>query len=189
MTSASKAAASHRLNQAVRRNRAFSSAGLLEIMFTWAFKGLVYPQIWEDPEVDLEALALTPQCHVVAIASGGCNVLSYLIADPGRITAVDLSRAHVALNRLKLAAARRLPSWQSSTASSARPTRRRTSPPIGASSRTTSTTKPAPIGKGAASPASAAAAFRCSRTISIATDCSATPSASAISWRVPMAST
>src|SRR5208337_4054964 len=82
-------------------------------MFTWAFKGLVYPQIWEDPEVDLEALALTPQCHVVAIASGGCNVLSYLIADPGRITAVDLSRAHVALNRLKLAAARHLPSWQS----------------------------------------------------------------------------
>ena len=113
MTSASKAAASHRLNQAVRRNRAFSSEGLLEIMFTWAFKGLVYPQIWEDPEVDLEALALTPQCHVVAIASGGCNVLSYLIADPGRITAVDLSRAHVALNRLKLAAARHLPSWQS----------------------------------------------------------------------------
>ena len=113
MTSPSKAAASHRLNQAVRRNRAFSREGLLEIMFTWAFKGLVYPQIWEDPEVDMEALALTPECHVVAIASGGCNVLSYLIADPGRITAVDLSRAHIALNRLKLSAVRYLPSWQS----------------------------------------------------------------------------
>ncbi len=113
MTSPSKAAASHRLNQAVRRNRAFSREGLLEIMFTWAFKGLVYPQIWEDPEVDMEALALTPECHVVAIASGGCNVLSYLIADPGRITAVDLSRAHIALNRLKLSAVRHLPSWQS----------------------------------------------------------------------------
>jgi S-adenosylmethionine-diacylglycerol 3-amino-3-carboxypropyl transferase len=113
LTSPSKAAASHRLNQAVRRNRAFSREGLLEIMFTWAFKGLVYPQIWEDPEVDMEALALTPECHVVAIASGGCNVLSYLIADPGRITAVDLSRAHIALNRLKLAAVRYLPSWQS----------------------------------------------------------------------------
>jgi S-adenosylmethionine-diacylglycerol 3-amino-3-carboxypropyl transferase len=113
LTSPSKAAASHRLNQAVRRNRAFSREGLLEIMFTWAFKGLVYPQIWEDPEVDMEALALTPECHVVAIASGGCNVLSYLIADPGRITAVDLSRAHIALNRLKLSAVRHLPSWQS----------------------------------------------------------------------------
>ncbi len=113
LTSGTKTAASRRLNQAVRQNRAFSTEGLKEILFTWAFKGLVYPQIWEDPEVDMEALALTPECHVVAIASGGCNVLSYLIADPGRITAVDLSRAHVALNRLKLAAARHLPSWQS----------------------------------------------------------------------------
>jgi S-adenosylmethionine-diacylglycerol 3-amino-3-carboxypropyl transferase len=105
-------AARRRLNQAVRRNRALSTAGLLEILFTFAFKGLVYPQIWEDPEVDMEALALTPDCHVVAIASGGCNILSYLIADPGRITALDLARAHVALARLKLAAAQNLPSWQ-----------------------------------------------------------------------------
>jgi S-adenosylmethionine-diacylglycerol 3-amino-3-carboxypropyl transferase len=100
-----------RLDQAVRRNRTFSVEGFLEILFTFAFKGLVYPQIWEDPEVDMAALAMTPQCHVVAIASGGCNVLSYLLADPGRITAVDLSRAHVALSRLKLAAARHLPTW------------------------------------------------------------------------------
>jgi len=112
LTSGTKIAARRRLSEAVRRNRAFSAAGLLEILFTFAFKGLVYPQIWEDPEIDIEALALTPDCHVVAIASGGCNVLSYLVADPGRITAVDLSRAHVALNRLKLAAARHLPSWQ-----------------------------------------------------------------------------
>jgi S-adenosylmethionine-diacylglycerol 3-amino-3-carboxypropyl transferase len=113
LTSGAKTAASRRLNQAVRRNRAFSADGLLEILFTLAFKGLVYPQIWEDPDVDMAALRLTPDCHVVAIASGGCNVLSYLVADPGRITAVDLSRAHVALNRLKLAAVRHLPSWQS----------------------------------------------------------------------------
>ena len=101
-----------RVQQAVRRNRALSREGLLERVFEWLFHGLVYAQIWEDPEVDLEALALTPQCHVVAIASGGCNVLSYLTADPARITAVDLSRAHVALNRLKLVAASRLPSWE-----------------------------------------------------------------------------
>ena len=113
MTSGTREAASRRLNMAVRRNRAFSTAGLLEILFTFAFKGLVYPQIWEDPEVDMEALAITPESHVVTIASGGCNVLSYLVADPGRITAVDLARAHVALNRLKLAAVRHLPSWQS----------------------------------------------------------------------------
>ena len=82
-----------------------SREGMLEKLFERLFRGLVYPQIWEDPGVDLEALALTPDCHVVTIASGGCNVLSYLTADPARITAVDLNRAHVALNRLKLAAA------------------------------------------------------------------------------------
>ena len=101
-----------RLASAILRNRALSREGFLEHLFAWMFKGLVYPQIWEDPEVDMEALALTRDCHVVAIASGGCNVLSYLTADPARITAVDLNKAHVALNRLKLAAARHLPSWE-----------------------------------------------------------------------------
>jgi S-adenosylmethionine-diacylglycerol 3-amino-3-carboxypropyl transferase len=113
LTSGQKIAANRRLKQAVRRNRTFSTQGLLELLFILAFKGLVYPQIWEDPEVDMEALAITPDCHVATIASGGCNVLSYLIADPAQITAVDLVRAHVALNRLKLAAARHLPTWQS----------------------------------------------------------------------------
>jgi S-adenosylmethionine-diacylglycerol 3-amino-3-carboxypropyl transferase len=101
-----------RLKKAVRRNRVLSREGLLERLFERLFQGLVYTQIWEDPEIDLEALRLEPSSHVVAIASGGCNVLSYLTADPARITAVDLSRAHVALNRLKLVAADRLPSWE-----------------------------------------------------------------------------
>jgi S-adenosylmethionine-diacylglycerol 3-amino-3-carboxypropyl transferase len=113
LTSNTKFAATRRLDRAVRRNPILSIDGALEILFSLAFKGLVYPQIWEDPDVDMEALAITPDCHVVAIASGGCNVLAYLLADPARITAVDLSRAHVALNRLKLAAATHLPSWQS----------------------------------------------------------------------------
>lgn len=103
--------ANDRLKQAVRRTAGFSREMLLEQLFAWAFKGLVYPQIWEDPDVDMEALAITPDCHVLAIASGGCNILSYLTADPRRITAVDLNVAHVALNRLKLAAAVHLPSW------------------------------------------------------------------------------
>jgi S-adenosylmethionine-diacylglycerol 3-amino-3-carboxypropyl transferase len=102
--------AAARLRRSVQRNRMLSRAGLFEYLFTWMFKGLVYPQIWEDPEIDMEALAITPECHVVAIASGGCNILSYLIADPAHITAVDLSRAHIALNKLKLAAVRHLPS-------------------------------------------------------------------------------
>ncbi|MGV8996313.1 MAG: DUF3419 family protein [Parvibaculaceae bacterium] len=99
-----------RLKAAVHQYKAASRAGLLERAFTAVFSGLVYPQIWEDPVIDLEALALTPDAHVVTIASGGCNVLSYLTANPQRITAVDLNKAHVALTKLKLAGAAYLPS-------------------------------------------------------------------------------
>jgi S-adenosylmethionine-diacylglycerol 3-amino-3-carboxypropyl transferase len=106
-----KRATALRLDAAVHHNHAFSFSGLRERMFTAAFQGMVYPQIWEDPDIDMEALAIKPQSHIVAIASGGCNIMSYLTADPGRITAVDLNHAHIALNRLKLAAARCLPSY------------------------------------------------------------------------------
>ena len=109
MTQAARRATIEGLDTAVHRSRALSRAGALERLFTLAFRGLVYPQIWEDPTIDLEALALRPSDHLVAIASGGCNVLSYLTANPARISAVDLNGAHVALGRLKLCAARVLP--------------------------------------------------------------------------------
>ena len=35
---------------------------------------------------EMEALAIQPGDHIVAIASGGCNILSYLTGDPARIT-------------------------------------------------------------------------------------------------------
>jgi len=98
------------LDKAVHRYAALSPQGLRERLFTRLFQGLVYPQIWEDPLVDMEALAIKPGDHIVAIASGSCNILSYLIADPGRITAVDLNHAHIALGHLKIAAVRHLPS-------------------------------------------------------------------------------
>ncbi|MEI2387165.1 DUF3419 family protein [Breoghania sp. JC706] len=100
---------SRRLKEAVHRSAAGTREGFLERMFTFVFKGLVYPQIWEDPEVDMAALKLTPESRMVTIASGGCNVMSYLTADPAQIVAVDLNRAHVALTRLKLAAIAHLP--------------------------------------------------------------------------------
>jgi len=96
---------------AVQRNSLFSRAGLNERAFTFAFTSLVYPQIWEDPVVDLEALQIEPGQRMITIASGGCNALSYLIADPGEIIAVDLNTSHAALNRLKHAAARYLPNY------------------------------------------------------------------------------
>jgi S-adenosylmethionine-diacylglycerol 3-amino-3-carboxypropyl transferase len=101
------------LRKAVHRSSAHSAAGFRERLFTTLFKGLVYPQIWEDPDLDMRAVALKPGGRMIAIASGGCNVLSYLTADPGEIVAVDLNRAHVALTRLKLAAARHLPTYDS----------------------------------------------------------------------------
>jgi S-adenosylmethionine-diacylglycerol 3-amino-3-carboxypropyl transferase len=96
------------VRRAVHRNAGTSREGMLERVFAAAFTNLVYPQIWEDPVVDMEALAIEPASRIVTIASGGCNVLSYLIADPAHITAVDLNAHHIALNRLKLAAARHL---------------------------------------------------------------------------------
>ena len=112
-TATVKAARHTAVRKAVHQHDQMSKAGLLERAFTFAFRGLVYAQIWEDPVVDMEALAITPDSHVVTIASGGCNVLSYLTADPRAITAVDLNTAHVAFNRLKIAAARYLPDYDS----------------------------------------------------------------------------
>lgn len=102
---------STRLRNAVGYRRSLAPANVLNAVFASLFKGLVYPQIWEDPEVDMEALGIAPDSHIVAIASGGCNILSYLTANPARVTALDLNPTHVALNKLKLAAAARLPSW------------------------------------------------------------------------------
>ncbi|HEY5346662.1 MAG TPA: DUF3419 family protein [Rhizomicrobium sp.] len=86
-----------------------SGRGMLERIFTLMFQGFVYNQIWEDPAVDLEALRLAPHHHLIAIASGGCNILNYLATSEARITAIDLNPNHVALTRLKLAALKHLP--------------------------------------------------------------------------------
>ena len=100
------------VGRAMHRNSLLSVEGVLERVFSFAFRGLVYPQIWEDPVVDMAAMEIKPHHHIVTIASGGCNVLSYLMAAPARITAVDLNPAHVALTRLKLAGLTSLPGWE-----------------------------------------------------------------------------
>lgn len=97
------------ISRAVVQGRKIGTRGLLDRMFAAWFQNFVYNQIWEDPEVDLAALALRPDSRVVTIASGGCNVMNYLLAGPASIVAVDLNPAHIALTRLKLAAIRYLP--------------------------------------------------------------------------------
>src|SRR6201996_5174520 len=100
------------LERAAHTKPATTRRGALERLFTLMFKGFVYNQIWEDPAVDLAALALERHHRLITIASGGCNVLNYLAADPARIVAIDLNPNHVALTRLKLAALRELPSYE-----------------------------------------------------------------------------
>lgn len=104
-------AASAIIDSAVVRNHAEPGAKLLDKAFAFAFRGLVYAQIWEDPVVDMQALAINNDSRIVTIASGGCNALSYLVGDPRSIMVVDLNTAHVALNKLKIAAVRHLPDY------------------------------------------------------------------------------
>ena len=99
-----------KVGKAVYQNPALSKEGLSERLFALLFSGLVYPQIWEDPDVDNEAMQLSEGHRVVTIASGGCNILAYLTRSPASIDAVDLNGAHIALNKMKLAAVRHLPS-------------------------------------------------------------------------------
>ncbi len=100
------------LERAAHQRPATTRRGALERIFTLMFQGFVYNQIWEDPDVDLGALELKSHHRLITIASGGCNVLNYLAADPARITAVDLNPNHIALTRLKLAALENLPSYE-----------------------------------------------------------------------------
>ena len=99
-----------RLGSAIYHNKPLSKAGLSERLFALLFSGLVYPQIWEDPDIDMEAMDLLEGHRIVTIASGGCNVLAYLTRSPAHVDAVDLNTAHIALNRMKLAAVQHLPS-------------------------------------------------------------------------------
>src|ERR1700761_4555274 len=100
------------IKKAVYRQAPSKRQALLDRLFALWFARFVYNQIWEDPAIDLEALQLGPGHRVVTIASGGCNLLNYLVADPAAIEAVDLNPAHIALTRLKLAAMKLLPDYE-----------------------------------------------------------------------------
>jgi S-adenosylmethionine-diacylglycerol 3-amino-3-carboxypropyl transferase len=96
------------IDAAVLNSTTSGRKGLADRLFARWFNRLVYAQIWEDPVADLAALALRPGAHVLTIASGGCNALAYLSAQPGAVHAVDLNAAHLATLALKRAALRGL---------------------------------------------------------------------------------
>src|SRR5215510_3709044 len=100
------------LQRAAHQRPATTKRGALERLFTLMFQGFVYNQIWEDPDVDLDALELRPHHRLLTIASGGCNVLNYHAADPAKIIAVDLNTNLIALTRIKVSALANLPAYE-----------------------------------------------------------------------------
>jgi len=85
---------------------------LKDKLFALWFDRLVYTQIWEDPQIDIEALEIKSTDHMLTIASGGCNALTYLLEHPAKISVVDLNHAHIALIQLKCAAIKTLESHE-----------------------------------------------------------------------------
>lgn len=80
----------------------------MDRLFVRWFDRLVYPLIWEDPVADLMVMGDIHDQNMVCLTSGGCNILSYLSAQPAHIAAVDLNEAHLALLALKRTAAEHL---------------------------------------------------------------------------------
>ena len=83
----------------------------------------------------MKALDLGPGHEVIAIASGGCNVLSYLTADPAGVTAVDLNGAQSRSAGSRSARLRTCRITRVSSASLAAPMRAPMSPPTTAAAR------------------------------------------------------
>src|SRR5688572_31457196 len=65
---------------------------------------LVFTQNWEDPESDHAALMVKPNEAVMAITSGGCNVLGFLLFHPKIIYSIDINPAQSFMLELKIAA-------------------------------------------------------------------------------------
>lgn len=72
------------------------------------FDQIRYAQVWEDADILVEALRITPGDTVVSVASAGDNALALLAQGAGRVIAVDLSAAQLACLQLRMAAYRTL---------------------------------------------------------------------------------
>ncbi len=181
-------AKNHRLRNAVHRYAAVSRKGLEERLFTLAFTGLVYPQIWEDPVVDLEALDLKAGEHLVAIASGGCNVLQLSRPPP-----TCASRPSTSIRRTSRSTSSssprstHLPDYETFRALlRATPTRSRTSRPMSDYLRAASRRRDAQL-LGSARPPRPPPHRLLRLATSTATACSAASSAPGTCWRARMA--
>tara|TARA_B000000565_G_scaffold255889_1_gene238760 strand:+ start:5984 stop:7225 length:1242 start_codon:yes stop_codon:yes gene_type:complete len=80
--------------------------------FSKAFQGILYNQIWEDPEIDLAALNVDKNSKILAISSGGCNGLNYLTQSPESVTLVDIQQDHLNIAKIRAAAVKLAPTYQ-----------------------------------------------------------------------------
>src|SRR5450631_975210 len=69
---------------------------------------LLFGMSWEDPASDREALRIQPGETLVTIGSGGCNSLTLLLENPGKLFAIDINPSQSYLLELKRAAVRKL---------------------------------------------------------------------------------
>jgi len=99
------------IDSAVFNSTTSGRKGIADQLFAHWFSRLVYAQIWEDPQSDLDALALKPGANILTISSGGCNALAYLSANPAAVHAVDLNAAHLAMLNMKQMAIKHLPDY------------------------------------------------------------------------------
>jgi S-adenosylmethionine-diacylglycerol 3-amino-3-carboxypropyl transferase len=91
------------------KTRERAAAAIAQSSRRKVFQGVLYAQCWEDPQIDRLAFGLTRRDALFSITSGGCNVLTFLIDDPGRVIALDANPHQSHLLKLKMAALRALP--------------------------------------------------------------------------------
>lgn len=65
---------------------------------------LVFSHNWEDPLIDSMVLKIQKNNAVLAITSGGCNVLGFLLFNPKVVYSIDINRTQSFLLELKIAA-------------------------------------------------------------------------------------
>lgn len=64
---------------------------------------LVFTHSWEDPTIDSQVLKIQENNVVLAITSGGCNVLGFLLLNPAIIYSIDINPTQSFLLELKIA--------------------------------------------------------------------------------------
>lgn len=77
-----------------------------ELKHSKVFEDILYAQCWEDPEIDRQAFRIKSDDVVFSITSGGCNVLTFLLDNPGKIVSLDLNPCQNYLLDLKMSAFR-----------------------------------------------------------------------------------